>query len=538
MCMMFRLSYSYFLLVLSNMLCIIFIAIRMWKNADFLFFFPSLKYIAEAVLSLKRGGGSPQLFDGRTGRCPCPRQWKIVNCHKLKDPCIYPLFSGICSVSLRTNAVSLPPFAPRLFVTHPSIQLRKEHHKPRSRRIEAIVDGDNVTPTLTPVEEVRGNHSSKPKVAAITGGVVATLLVIIIVMLVYICLMRVKRLTRRTSETASSPPSPTVQWERGDTSPYAVAHSPYSAPNLRQLTILELEQATRNFNEINIIGQGRFGLVYKGLLQDGTIVAIKRRLHAPTQYFFHEVKHVARVNHVHILRLIGYCQDATQQLLVYDYLPNGNVGNHLYDAEGLPIGKLGIKHRLSIALGAAKGLAHLHSLVPPLLHMHFGTSNVLLDESFTAKVSDYGLTKLLVGHHAGSSSAVDCFRDPELDSSKKFSEISDVYSFGVFLLELISGREANARNQLNSGDNLILQVKDCKDLDRFVDETLGGMSRQTAKQMMELALMCVDGSERRPQMQIVVEELERIRRGRESNHFHIEVDEEIGAVTLGSELFK
>ncbi|XP_070674413.1 probable serine/threonine-protein kinase PBL21 isoform X7 [Malus domestica] len=402
----------------------------------------SYKIYAEAVLSLKRGGGSPQLFDGRTGRCPCPRQWKIVNCHKLKDPCIYPL----------------------LFVTHPSIQLRKEHHKPRSRRIEAIVDGDNVTPTLTPVEEVRGNHSSKPKVAAITGGVVATLLVIIIVMLVYICLMRVKRLTRRTSETASSPPSPTVQWERGDTSPYAVAHSPYSAPNLRQLTILELEQATRNFNEINIIGQGRFGLVYKGLLQDGTIVAIKRRLHAPTQYFFHEVKHVARVNHVHILRLIGYCQDATQQLLVYDYLPNGNVGNHLYDAEGLPIGKLGIKHRLSIALGAAKGLAHLHSLVPPLLHMHFGTSNVLLDESFTAKVSDYGLTKLLVGHHAGSSSAVDCFRDPELDSSKKFSEISDVYSFGVFLLELISGREANARNQLNSGDNLILQ----KDLTRLM----------------------------------------------------------------------
>ncbi|KAM1951654.1 hypothetical protein ACFX15_006241 [Malus domestica] len=351
----------------------------------------SYKVYAEALLTFKSDGGSPQLLNGRIGRCPCLTQWKIVYCHKLKDPCV----------------VSL------LFVTHSSIQLQKEHHKPRSRRIAAIVDGDNGTPTLTPVEKVRGNHSTKPKVAAIIGGVVATLLVIIVVMLVYICLMRVKRLTRQTSETVSSAPSPPVQWERGDASPYAIAHSPYSAPNLRQLTILELEQATCNFSETNIISQGRFGLVYKGLLQDGTIVAIKRRLHAPTQYFFHEVKHVARVNHMHILRLIGYCQDATQQLLVYDYLPNGNVGNHLYDAEGLPIGRLGIRQRLSIALGAAKGLAHLRSLVPPLLHMHFRTSNVLLDENFTAKVSDYGLTKLLVGHHAGSSSAVDCFVDPE-----------------------------------------------------------------------------------------------------------------------------
>ncbi|XP_048444703.1 probable serine/threonine-protein kinase PBL28 isoform X3 [Pyrus x bretschneideri] len=507
----------------------------------------SYKVYAEALLTFKSDGGSPQLLKGRIGRCPCLTQWKIVNCHKLKDPCVVSLylrcytsnrFSGICSVPLWANAVSLPPFVPRLFITHSSIQLQKGHHKPRSRRIAAIVDGDNGTPTLTPVEKVHGNHSTKPKVAAIIGGVVATLLVIIVVMLIYMCLMRVKRLTRQTSETVSSAPSPPVQWERGDASPYTVAHSPYSAPNLRQLTILELEQATSNFSETNIISQGRFGLVYKGLLQDGTIVAIKRRLHAPTQYFFHEVKHVARVNHMHILRLIGYCQDATQQLLVYDYLPNGNVGNHLYDAEGLPIGRLGIRQRLLIALGAAKGLAHLRSLVPPLLHMHFRTSNVLLDENFTAKVSDYGLTKLLVGHHAGSSSAVDCFVDPELDSSKKFSERSDVYSFGVFLLELVSGREANARNQLNSVDNLILQAKDCKDLGRFVDKTLGDKSWQTAKQMMELALMCVDGSERRPQMQIVVEVLERIHRGRESSHFHIEVDEEIGAVTLGSELFK
>ncbi|ONI00666.1 hypothetical protein PRUPE_6G101300 [Prunus persica] len=502
------------------------------------------KIYAEALQTFKSRVGGPQLFNGQIGRCPCLRQWKIVNCHKDR-------FSGICSVPRRANTVNLSPFSPRLVVAHSSIQLQKELHKPRNRRIAAIVDGDNGAPTLTPVQEARGNNPRKQKVAALIGGVAAALLVVIIVVLVYICLMRVKRFIRRTSETGSSAPSPSVEWERGNMSPYAVALSLYNTQNLRQLTILELEQATCNFNEINIIGQCRFGLVYKGLLQDGSIVAIKRRLHAPTQYFFHEVKRIAHVNHVHVLRLIGYCQDASQQLLVYEYLPNGNVGNHLY------------------------GLAHLHNLVPPLLHMYFRTSNVLLDENFTAKVSDYGLTKLLVkGHHAGSSSTIDYFRDPELDLSKKFSEKSDVYSFGVFLLELISGREANGRIQLSSGDNLILQnlhvmllgrkcesekcslqlfflnpfssykfvlhlkAKGCNDLGRFVDKTLGDNSMQAAKQMMELALMCIDASQQRLQMQIVVEELERIHRASEISHFHVKVDEEIGAVTLGSELFK
>ncbi|PQQ01745.1 putative serine/threonine-protein kinase PBL28 isoform X2 [Prunus yedoensis var. nudiflora] len=446
------------------------------------------KIYAEALQTFKSRVGGPQLFNGQIRRYPCIKQWKIVNCHKDR-------FSGIRSVPRRANTVNLSPFSPRLVVAHSSIQLQKELHKPRNRRIAAIVDGDNGAPTLTPVQEARGNNLRKQKVAALIGGVAAALLVAIIVVIVYICLMRVKRFIRRTSETESSVPSPP--------------------------------------------GQCRFGLVYKGLLQDGSIVAIKRRLHAPTQYFFHEVKRIARVNHMHVLRLIGYCQDASQQLLVYEYLPNGNVGNHLYDAEGLPIGKLGIRQRLSIALGAAKGLAHLHNLVPPLLHMYFRTSNVLLDENFTAKVSDYGLTKLLVkGHHAGSSSTIDYFLDPELDLSKKFSEKSDVYSFGVFLLELISGREANGRIQLSSGDNLILQAKGCNDLGRFVDKTFGDNSMQAAKQMMELALMCIAASQQRLQMQIVIEELERIHRASEISHFHVEVDEEIGAVTLGSELFK
>ncbi|XVE59101.1 hypothetical protein DITRI_Ditri05aG0018300 [Diplodiscus trichospermus] len=177
---------------------------------------------------------------------------------------------------------------------------------------------------------------------------------------------------------------------------------------------------------------GRFGLVHKGLLQDGAIVAIKRCLTTQVHVFLHEVKQIAQVSHKNLVELLVIVKIATSSYLVYDYIPNGNVGNHLYDSEGSQTGKLNIRQRLLNALGAAKGPEHLHSLVPLLMHMRFRTSNVLLDENFTAKVSDYGLSKLLSEDRLyASSSAIDCFLDPELYSSKKFSVQSDAYSLGL-----------------------------------------------------------------------------------------------------------
>lgn len=479
--------------------------------------------------------GSPQQPSSVIERNPCLRQRACLSCYKLKDPGVISLFPGICTLSLQAKILHVSPFSPRVFPPHSSIHLQEQSFKPENKRR----DGDSSVPTLT--TEQYGHDNKRPKkrkVAAIIGGAVAALLVVVVVFLVYFCLMRVKKLITRTPESASSVPSPPVEWERGDTSPYAVALSPFDTQNLRELTIQEIEQATYNFSQNNIIGEGRFGLAYKGLLQDGSIVAIKRRLHAPTRSFFHQVKQIARVHHVHLVKLIGYYYDSYQQLLVYDYLSNGNVGSHLYDSEGLPIGKLGIRHRLSIALGAAKGLEHLHSLVPPVLHLNFRTRNVLLDENLMAKVSDYGLTKLLIeGNHAGSSSAIDCFLDPELDVPKNASERSDVYSFGVFLLELISGCEANVGNQSNSGKNLLLQVKQAEKFEEIVDKSLGRQAMEAARKMMGLALICIEGIARRPPMKIVVEELERIQEG-ENARLSSELDIQIGAVTLGSELFK
>ncbi|KAK4850976.1 hypothetical protein QYF36_011461 [Acer negundo] len=406
-----------------------------------------------------------------------------------------------------------------------------------SLRIAAPVDGDSSVPTLTSVQETDNEKPRKQRVAAIVGGIGAALLVIVILVLVYICLMRFKRFTRQTSDGESSAPSPSVELGRGGTSPYAGAVSPNGA--LRQLTILELKHATCDFSQSNIIGEGAFGLVYKGLLQDGSMVAIKRHLHTPIRNFLHKVRDNARTHQRHLVKLVGYYEDNHQQLLVFDYIPNGSVGNHLYDSEGLPIGRLNMRQRLLIALGAARGLEHLHSLAPPLFHMHFRTSNVLLDETFTAKVSDYGLHKLLIeDHHAGSSSAIDCFLDPELSKSKNFSASSDVYSFGVFLLELISGQDSHGRNQLNSDQNLVLQAKrGGSSLDDYIDKTLGDQTGDVAREMMELALQCIDISQRRPSMRHIVEVLERIQEG-EIGRLDSEFGEEIGAVTLGSELFR
>ncbi|XP_061376688.1 probable leucine-rich repeat receptor-like protein kinase At5g49770 [Gastrolobium bilobum] len=462
-------------------------------NEDNLFkaFFTHFLNAAEALFTFKDSLDSPQQFRCSIVKYPCQKQWPCLDCYKLKDP-------GV---------------------------------------ITAKIDGNNDIPTLTPLQEAQVDKQGGRRDALIVGVVVSALVVIVIVVIVYICLMRVKRFIRQTSESASSMPSPTVEMGSGNNSHYVNAFSPHYCQNTRQLTILELEQATGNFSESNIIGEGRFGFVYKGLLQDGSIVAIKRRLFALTRDFIPEVKQIADIHHIHLVKLIGYYEDSYQQLLVHEYLPNGNVGNHLYDSEGLPIGRLDLWRRLSIALGTSKGLEHLHSLVPPLVHTNFRTSNVLLDENYNAKVSDYGLCKLQTKvDQAGSSSNVDCFLDPEFSLSQNYSEQSDVYSFGVFLLELISGCEAHNRNMSNPEENLVFQAKNSNGLDKFVDITLGDHERHAARRMMKLALLCVDVTFRRPSMAQIVQELERIQR--EIAPLCCQVNEEIGVVTLGSELFQ
>lgn len=368
--------------------------------------------------------------------------------------------------------------------------------------------------------------------AAIVGGAAgAVALVVVIAVVVWCCFFR-NRGVSRTSETGSSEPSVQGGIE-------------LSFREARRFDIEELSLATKNFSVQSLIGAGKFGEVYKGLLNDGMLVAIKKRLGAPSQDFIEEVRYLSSIQHRNIVTLIGYCQDSNLQILVYEYIPNGSVSSHLYGTGQGSREKLEFKHRLSIALGAAKGLAHLHSLSPRLLHKDFKTSNVLVDENFIAKVADAGIRNFLGKFDvAGPSSQVtadEIFLAPEVKEFRQFSEKSDVYSFGVFLLELASGQEASGLYPAESSQNLVEQVQNYPEfnsISKIIDQRLGNrFTTEGMEEFAQLIIRCIDlSNERRMPMSYVVTELDRILE-KEMN-LTTGMGEGTPTVTLGSQLFR
>lgn len=372
--------------------------------------------------------------------------------------------------------------------------------------------------------------------AAILGGAAgAVALVGIVIVIIRLCLFHSRSISR-TSETGSSDPSGPVERTAG---------LELSLRDARRFEIEELSLATKSFSDKSLIGQGKFGEVFKGLLQDGMLVAIKKRPGAPSQEFIEEVRYLSSIHHHNLVSLRGYCQDNGQQILVYEYIPNGSVSIHLYGAGHVSQEKLEFKHRLSIALGAAKGLAHIHSLSPRLIHKDFKTSNVLVDENFIAKVADAGLRNFLGRFDiAGPSSEVAAdvmFLAPEVKEFRRFSEKSDVYSFGVFLLELVSGREALDLLSPDTNQNLVEWLQNYQEAGAIaviIDQRLGNsFTKEGMEEFIQLIVRCVEpSSERRPAMSYVVMELDRILE-KEMSLTTI-MGEGTPVVTLGSHLFR
>ncbi|MQM11549.1 hypothetical protein Taro_044458 [Colocasia esculenta] len=213
----------------------------------------------------------------------------------------------------------------------------------------------------------------------------------------------------------------------------------------------ELQRATNNFSEENILGRGGFGVVYKGEKPDGTFIAVKRMEWSEMgkqgmSEFKAEIEVLKKVKHRHLVALLGYCEHRNEKLLVYEYMPQGTLSQHLFRSRESAYPPLTWNQRLSIALDVARGLEYLHSLAQTsFIHRDLKPSNILLDNDLRAKVSDFGLVKLapddknsLQTRLAGTFG----YLAPEYASTGKVTTKVDVYAFGVVLMELITGRKA------------------------------------------------------------------------------------------------
>ncbi|CAA0154254.1 putative serine/threonine-protein kinaseRLK-Pelle-RLCK-V family [Arabidopsis thaliana] len=287
----------------------------------------------------------------------------------------------------------------------------------------------------------------------------------------------------------------------------------------RWYTLRELEAATNGLCEENVIGEGGYGIVYRGILTDGTKVAVKNLLNNRGQAekeFKVEVEVIGRVRHKNLVRLLGYCVEGAYRMLVYDFVDNGNLEQWIHGDVG-DVSPLTWDIRMNIILGMAKGLAYLHEgLEPKVVHRDIKSSNILLDRQWNAKVSDFGLAKLL-----GSESSYVTTRvmgtfgyvAPEYACTGMLNEKSDIYSFGILIMEIITGRNPVDYSRPQGETNLVDWLKSMvgnRRSEEVVDPKIPEPpSSKALKRVLLVALRCVDpDANKRPKMGHIIHMLE------------------------------
>ncbi|KAJ9671488.1 hypothetical protein PVL29_025270 [Vitis rotundifolia] len=285
--------------------------------------------------------------------------------------------------------------------------------------------------------------------------------------------------------------------------------------NVNRYSYRELRIATQDFSLANKIGEGGFGCVYKGTLRDGTVVAIKvlsAQSRQGLREFLTELSVISVIEHENLVKLYGCCVDEDQRILVYGYLENNSLAQTLLDG-----GRSGIqfswKTRSKICIGVARGLAFLHEGVNPhIVHRDIKASNILLDKDLTAKISDFGLAKLIPEDQTHVSTRVagtTGYLAPEYAIRGQLTRKADVYSFGVLLLEIVCGR-SNKNTRLAYGEHYLLEMvwelHGRGELADAVDTSLNGdFDIEEVCRFLKVGLLCTqDMPKIRPTMSTVV----------------------------------
>ncbi|WJZ90476.1 hypothetical protein VitviT2T_009617 [Vitis vinifera] len=365
---------------------------------------------------------------------------------------------------------------------------------------------------------VDSNKRKHPNLVLILGIIAGILTVAIIcVIMVSLC----------ASCRKKTKPSPEENVKPSTADPVPVVGSLPHPTSTRFLAYEELKEATNNFEPASILGEGGFGRVFKGVLSDGTAVAIKRLTSGGQQgdkEFLVEVEMLSRLHHRNLVKLVGYYsnRDSSQNLLCYELVPNGSLEAWLHGPLGVNC-PLDWDTRMKIALDAARGLAYLHEDSQPcVIHRDFKASNILLENNFHAKVADFGLAKKAPEGRANylSTRVMGTFGyvAPEYAMTGHLLVKSDVYSYGVVLLELLTGRRPVEMSQPSGQENLVTWarpiLRDKDRLEELADERLAGKyPKEDFVRVCTIAAACVaPEANQRPTMGEVVQSLKMVQR--------------------------
>ncbi|CAN1275299.1 Receptor-like cytoplasmic kinase 176 [Linum perenne] len=346
-----------------------------------------------------------------------------------------------------------------------------------------------------------------------------------------------RSLSNSSSKSSSLPPTPRSEGEILQSS------------NLKVFSFAELRSSTRNFRPDSVLGEGGFGSVFKGWIDEnslaaskpgtGIIIAVKRLNQDGWQghkEWLAEINYLGQLHHPNLVKLVGYCLEDDHRLLVYEFMSRGSLENHLF-RKGSHVHPLSWSIRMKVALGAARGLAFLHSTEVQVIYRDFKASNILLDTNYNAKLSDFGLAR---DGPTGDKSHVSTrvmgtygYAAPEYLATGHLTAKSDIYSFGVVLLEILSGRRAIDKNRPSGQHNLVEWARpyliNKRRVLRVMDARLEGQYLlPRAQKVANLALQCLAMEPRfRPTMDEVVTVLEQVQESKNSQK-HSNVKESSG----------